>query len=301
MIVITLSKVPPSLRGVLTKWCQELQTGVYVGRFSARIRDELWERIQRDIGKGEASMAYNAQNELGYQFRTTRAHSAVVDYDGLPLMMRLNSEADSSGLGFSDAAKYRRAKKFSHVTKGPSSPPKVRSSDFIVLDIETTGLNPGSDAILSLAAIRNSGGQEVASFNQIVATTHEIPNAIQAMTGLTSAKVTEVGIPLDRAIFGLKDFLRDSPIVGYNIHFDEDFLMAGFATVQSPRLTNRFIDLMPIVKRINKFLDSYKLSSVLSTYEIDNLSPHHALDDAHATMLLASKLIENGSLQISEG
>jgi CRISPR-associated endoribonuclease Cas2 subtype I-E len=54
MIVITLSKVPPSLRGVLTKWCQEVQTGVYVGRFSARIRDSLWERIQRDIGSGEA-------------------------------------------------------------------------------------------------------------------------------------------------------------------------------------------------------------------------------------------------------
>ena len=31
MIVITLSKVPMSLRGDLTKWCQEVQTGVYVG------------------------------------------------------------------------------------------------------------------------------------------------------------------------------------------------------------------------------------------------------------------------------
>lgn len=45
MIVITLSKVPMSLRGDLTKWCQEVQTGVYVGNFSARIRDLLWERI----------------------------------------------------------------------------------------------------------------------------------------------------------------------------------------------------------------------------------------------------------------
>ena len=39
MIVITLSKTPQSLRGDLTKWCQEVQTGVYVGNFSARIRD----------------------------------------------------------------------------------------------------------------------------------------------------------------------------------------------------------------------------------------------------------------------
>lgn len=39
MIVITLTKVPYSLRGDLTKWCQEIQTGVYVGNVNARIRD----------------------------------------------------------------------------------------------------------------------------------------------------------------------------------------------------------------------------------------------------------------------
>lgn len=45
MIVVTLSKVPPSLRGDLTKWYQEIQTGVYVGSVNARVRDLLWERI----------------------------------------------------------------------------------------------------------------------------------------------------------------------------------------------------------------------------------------------------------------
>ena len=56
MIVITLSKVPPSLRGDLTKWFQEVQTGVYVGNINARVRDALWERIQKNIGvNGEAT------------------------------------------------------------------------------------------------------------------------------------------------------------------------------------------------------------------------------------------------------
>ncbi len=45
MIVITLTKVPNSLRGDLTKWYQEIQTGVYVGNVTAKIRDELWNRI----------------------------------------------------------------------------------------------------------------------------------------------------------------------------------------------------------------------------------------------------------------
>ncbi len=45
MTVVTLSKVPPSLRGDLTKWMQEIATGVYVGNFNTRVREQLWERI----------------------------------------------------------------------------------------------------------------------------------------------------------------------------------------------------------------------------------------------------------------
>lgn len=54
MIVITLSKTPASLRGDLTKWCQEIQTGIYVGSVNAKVRDLLWERVQKNIGQGEA-------------------------------------------------------------------------------------------------------------------------------------------------------------------------------------------------------------------------------------------------------
>lgn len=63
MIVITLTKTPPALRGDLTRWCQEIQTGVYVGDVSARVRDKLWERVQTNIGNGEATLVYNTNNE----------------------------------------------------------------------------------------------------------------------------------------------------------------------------------------------------------------------------------------------
>ena len=89
MIVITLTKVPNSLRGDLTKWCQEIQTGVYVGSFSARIREMLWSRILKNIGTGEATLVYSTNNELGYTFRTTRRDKRVVDFDGVPLMMQM--------------------------------------------------------------------------------------------------------------------------------------------------------------------------------------------------------------------
>ena len=38
--VVTLKSVPPSLRGDLTKWMQEIAIGVYVGNFNSRIREK---------------------------------------------------------------------------------------------------------------------------------------------------------------------------------------------------------------------------------------------------------------------
>ena len=45
MVVITLSDCPSRVRGDITKWLCEISTGVYVGNLSARVRQELWNRI----------------------------------------------------------------------------------------------------------------------------------------------------------------------------------------------------------------------------------------------------------------
>lgn len=132
MIVITLTKVPKSLKGDLTKWYQEIQTGVYVGNVSARVRDALWDRIMENIGRGEATMVYNAQNELGYRFRTTRRDRQVVDFDGIPLMMHLKEATGSVKHGFSDAAKFHRTKVMTR-NAGKKTQPSTRSSRQSVL------------------------------------------------------------------------------------------------------------------------------------------------------------------------
>lgn len=50
--VITLKNTPNSLRGDPSKWMQEIATGVYVGNFNSKIREELWERVIDSSGVG---------------------------------------------------------------------------------------------------------------------------------------------------------------------------------------------------------------------------------------------------------
>ncbi|USJ87570.1 type I-E CRISPR-associated endoribonuclease Cas2e [Lactiplantibacillus pentosus] len=296
MIVITLTKVPKALRGDLTKWYQEIQTGVYVGNVSARVRDSLWSRIVKNIGQGQATMVYNANNEIGYQFKTTRRDHQVVDFDGIPLMMRLAADQPIGKYGYSNAAKFHKAR----VMKRKSQSKSTACSDepIVAVDIETTGLNPTKDVIISVAAVKGTDNGQVTEFGRLIKIDRPLPENIIALTGITDEMLKSQGVPIDTALSELKGFIGNDMIVGYNFHFDDVFLKQAFEKINMERLTSRITDLMPIVKRTNLFLESYRLSAVLEAYQIVNPRPHNALKDASSTLKLARRLIKDGHLKV---
>lgn len=292
MIVIALSRVPASLRGDLTKWCQEIQTGIYVGRFSARIRDLLWERIQKNIGNGEATIVYTTNNELGYAFRSTREDREVVNYDGIPLLMHLEKPPSDIKHGFSDAAKFHHAKQ---ARKGKETG-MIRT--VVALDIETTGLNSATDEIISIGAVKSTKGRGLERFYRIVRTSKQIPPKIVKLTGLNQRKVNQEGISLEAALTDFKDFIGHATVVGYNVAFDWEFIERGYDKIGQDRLGNRIIDLLKVVRQKEVFLDNFRFETVLKYYQIENHDQHNSLADAEASIKLMTKLIEKGFLKI---
>lgn len=300
MIVVTLTKVPPSLRGDLTKWYQEIQTGVYVGNVSARVRDLLWERILKNIGSGEATMVYNAATELGYQFRTTRKDRQVVDYDGIPLMMQLKKPNVPIEHGFSNAAKFHKAKSMSRqrMIKSQKTTEPMPSKSLVALDLETTGLDSSKSKIISIGAAKRMSDGKLLKFDKLIKSVDSLPTKITELTGITTADLQEKGVELAEGLESLSEFIQDTVIVGYNFGFDETFLNTATQEVGRPEFTNPTHDLIPIIKSTQEFLDNYRLETVLEVYQIENSNPHHALSDATATLILAEKLIKNGDLAI---
>lgn len=296
MIVITLTKVPNALRGDLTKWYQEIQTGVYVGNVSARVRDSLWLRIVENIGRGEATMVYNANNELGYQFKTTRHDHQVVDFDGIPLMMHLVAGQSVEKHGYSNAAKFHKARMMTRKVQRQQS--HYSDEPVVAVDIETTGLDPSKDVIISIAAVKSIPDGQTSEFSRLIKIDRLLPQKIVELTGITRDMLNEEGVSIVMALSEMKVFIGNSVIVGYNFHFDEMFLKQALIEKDIEGLTNQTTDLMPIVKRTNIFLDNYRLSTVLAAYQIVKLRPHNALSDAKATLALAHKLIKDGSLNI---
>ena len=90
--VLVLTNCPPKLRGDMTKWFVEINTGVYVGNISKRIREELWKRICDNIKNGQATMVFHSNNEQQMDFYVHNTTWEPVDFDGIKLMRRPSPE-----------------------------------------------------------------------------------------------------------------------------------------------------------------------------------------------------------------
>lgn len=135
-----MTNCPPKLRGDLSKWLCEINTGVYVGNVSSRVRDAVWDRVCQNLKNGQATLVYTAAGEQRMEFRTHNTSWEAVDFDGIKRMRRplpqTQTEAMDLKPGFSKAAKYQMAQKMAQRTAR-----KPGKNDYTVIDLETTGLH----------------------------------------------------------------------------------------------------------------------------------------------------------------
>lgn len=288
MTVITLKRVPPSLRGDLTRWMQEIDTGVYVGNFNSRIREELWERVIQTVGDGEATITYAKNNEIGYEFHSNNRNREVVDFDGVPLVRLLSTQESSTNSslqkGFSNAAKY---KKIRQVTSAKKTTNLVK--DYVVIDIETDGLDYKKNSIIEVGAIK-SVEDKVLTFESLVEYNDNLPENISDLTGITIETLKKEGKPLKSVLLQLVDFIGELDVVGYSVNFDYQFINKNLKDLNLPELMNTKHDLRNFVKKEKMFLKDYRLETVLHAYEINYEVEHRALADAKLIYELSRKV-----------
>ena len=87
MTVIAIENAPVNLRGELCKWLLEAKPGVFIGKVSAVVREELWNSIRNDDRITGALIAYSAPTELGFIMEMTGEPTrSIVELDGLQLI-----------------------------------------------------------------------------------------------------------------------------------------------------------------------------------------------------------------------
>lgn len=164
---------------------------------------------------------------------------------------------------------------------------------YVVVDLETTGLQPSRDRILEIGAVKVRDGQVTDTFCTFVDPKIEIPCNIQVLTGITQEMVDGAG-PADQAFREFLDFCQEMDLMGHNLIFDYSFLKHQ-AVNQNIVFERRGIDTLKIARSILPELDSKSLTSLCSYFQIDREHAHRAFHDALATHQVYEKLKEKAS------
>lgn len=291
MVVITLTDCPPKVRGDLSKWLCEVNTGVYVGNLSTRVRQELWMRVCENLRNGRATMVYSAPGEQQLDFEVYNSSWEPVDFDGIKLMRhplpgkKENAEEPETHGFTSKAGKMLEARR-AQASKG-------KQSTYVVLDVETTGLSAEEDRIIEIAAIRIHEGKVVEEFQTFVNPNVRLNKEITELTGITGEMLKREGVPIQEALEKLTAFVGDFPILCHNATFDCSFLRQEAKRNQMQLFRNPCTDTLTLARRRVKGVKAYTLIALCEHFRIDATGAHRALKDCYLTQAVFEKLNEN--------
>ena len=292
MIVITLTDCPPKVRGDLSKWLLEISTGVYVGNLSARVRDELWGRVCEHVKEGRATMVYSSNGEQKLDFAIHNTRWLPVDYDGIKLVRKPGSKKREQSESRVETKKLpmSRAEKMYQVQQIQKSRARKQSTpDYVVLDLETTGLNPLRDQIIEIAAIRVKEGKEI-SYYQSLISCEQIPETVIQLTGITREILEQEGKPMDQVLKEVLEFIGDTRIVSHNASFDWRFLQQACRRSEMKLGHPPLLDTLNLARQKVDGVEDYKLLTLSKHFHFAILEPHRALADCRLTHQLYEKL-----------
>ncbi len=159
-------------------------------------------------------------------------------------------------------------------TLGELLPPQ-----FVVFDLETTGLHPASEEIIEIGAMKVTLDTSIQpAWHTLIKPRKKIPKAATRVNGITDAMVEADGIPLDEGLRQFLEFVGDLPLVSFNAAFDIAFLKAA-AERCGMRLAHKYTCALKRARRAWPELESHRLSYLAEVFKLDREDEHRALGD----------------------
>lgn len=163
-------------------------------------------------------------------------------------------------------------------------------NEYVVLDLEMTGLSAKTDQIIEIGAVKIKDGQVVETMECLVNPRCNIPTRVVELTGITDEMV-QSGKDKDEAVGALLDFIDGQILVGQNISFDYSFLKQWAVNHKRP-LEAMACDTLKIARVLLPPEQPKKLESLCQYFGIERAREHRALDDALETWQVFEKLKE---------
>jgi DNA polymerase-3 subunit alpha (Gram-positive type) len=154
-------------------------------------------------------------------------------------------------------------------------------AEYVVFDIETTGLSVTNNKIIELAGIKMVNGQEISRFESFINPHEPIPYNIQQLTNITDEMVMEAP-ELEPKLREFIEFIGDAVLVAHNARFDMGFMQEACKQHGLPPLQNPALDTLELARFLHPTLKNHRLNTLATLYKVSLDNHHRAIDDTIA-------------------
>jgi predicted DnaQ family exonuclease/DinG family helicase len=157
---------------------------------------------------------------------------------------------------------------------------------FVAIDVETTGLEAGTDEIIEVAAVKFRETEVLETFQRLVRPRHSLPIKIAQLTGI-NADDLETALPFHHVAPDFVRFVKSYPIIGHSVGFDVRMLGA-----QGLKLAQPSYDTFELSTLLLPGQPSYNLGALAASLNIPHPDAHRALADADVSRQLFVNLLQ---------
>ena len=162
--------------------------------------------------------------------------------------------------------------------------PRWWHDDYVVVDVETTGLNPHRDKIIELGAVLVRDGEVVRTFSSLINPGRNLPRKITDLTGITNEDLRYAPAASDY-VPRFAEFIKGETLLAYNANFDVGFITAAFEA-EGLSAKNKVLDVLELARDYIPDMPNYKLATMIEVFDLADVQTHRAADDALATAKL---------------
>jgi len=175
------------------------------------------------------------------------------------------------------------------------SPRRIEDTLFTVVDLETTGFDPGKDRIVQMAAVVVDGkGTVVDSWDTVVRpeSPEHYEHGAEHVHGI-SREMVEKGMPLRDALHRIWSFTEGRVFTAHNARFDISFLEAESRRVGMDKKVEWHVDTLQLARMADQERSrKHSLQALCEHYGIERERAHEAMSDARATATILTKLLQ---------
>ena len=162
--------------------------------------------------------------------------------------------------------------------------------EFVVFDIETTGLSAMTCKITEIGAVLVRNGEVLKVFSTFVNPDGHIPEEITELTGITDDMVSDAPSQGD-AVKAFIEFVGKRTVVAHNANFDMGFIRRA-AENAGIHFDPPYLDTLSMSRFLNPELKNHKLDTLVDFYRLGDFNHHRACDDAEVTAKIFCKMTE---------